>query len=404
MKPLTIAFVASLACAANASAQPSATATIGGSFSSFRDAGASVERRQDVDGGASFEHLFDHERGRVYYDLDGGTYASPGDWSYYLHTIGLRYRFGADEPASRGVYLTASAALRRNGDAWAAADYSAFGGGLNAEFHPHTNVTLRTGYRADYRSFSDLTALTQLEHRGFASVLANLRTRTTVIAEVQVGAKSYGGHVQLDSTVATTTTATSTSQSYGQNRGMGPGLRWTTTVAQARTQDQSGAAGLASGLFRVAQSVSDRTGIHAQVSVRTTFGAAPPALITTPAGFFDDGIYDDPFALDTTSAQAGFTRAFGSGAELAGSVSWADRRYTSTPAVDVGGNDLTGSPLRHDRVWRGSVVWSVPVLAGRTGKTDLTLDVAYRFLRSRSNDAFYSYTSHGVGVGLSIGY
>ena len=401
---LSVAFV--LACAAGAAGQSSVTATVGGTVSSFRDSGAAVDRRQDVDGGAGFEHLFDRERGRISYDFDGGTFASPGDWSYYLHTAGVRYRFGADDPASRRIYLTASAALRKNGDAWAAADYSAFGGGVNAEFHPRKNVTLRTGYRADHRSFSDLSQLTQLEHRGFASLLTNFESRTTVIAEVQVGGKAYKGETRLDSTVTTTTTTPTApaGQYYGSGRGMGPALRGTTTVVQSQAQHRSGSAGLVSGMLRLAQSLSDRTGIHAQATMRTTFGAVPPALITTPAGFFDDGIYDDPFAFDTTSAQAGFTRAFQSGAELAGTVSWADRRYTSTPAIDATGNELAGSPLRRDRVWRGNAVWSLPLFARRTGGAELTLDVTYRFLRSRSNDAFYSYTSHGVGVGLSVGY
>ncbi len=154
----------------------------------------------------------------------------------------------------------------------------------------------------------------------------------------------------------------------------------------------------------MAQSLSDRTGIHAQASVRTTFGSVPPALITTPAGFFDDGIYDDPFASDATSAQAGLTTAFESGAELSGTVSWADRRYSSTPAVDADGNNLAGSPLRRDRVWRGNLAWSMPILAAHPGKAEVTFDVSYRFIRSSSNDAFYSYTSHGIGVGLSVGY
>ncbi len=403
MKHFAVA-VAVVLAATNASAQTSGSASIGGTISSFRDVGADAERRSDMDGGAGFEHLFGDGRGRIAYDLDGGTYASPGDWSYYLHTIGFRYRFGDGEPTSKRLYFTASAALRRNGDAWAAADYSAFGGGLNAELRPRANVTFRTGYRADYRSFSDLNALTQLEHRGFASVLASFETRTSVIAEVQVGGKSYDGEVISETAVTTPTMDPAAPGSgYGPGRGMGPTLRRTTAVP-SQTQDQSGSAGLVSGLFRVAQSLSDRTGIHAQAMVRTTFGSVPPALITTPAGFFDDGIYDDPFAFDTSSLQGGVTRAFESGAELGGSLSWADRRYTSTPAVDAEGNTLTGSPLRRDRVWRGNAWWSTPVLASRTGKVELTFDLTYRYIRSRSNDAFYSYTSHGVGAGLSIGY
>ena len=402
MKTLATVLVLVFGYAASAGAQTSANTSIAGTFASFRGADAAVAPRQDVAATAAFEHRFNSEQGRVYYDLDGGTFDSSGDWSYYLHTGGFTYRFGGADAADRRLYVNASAVLRKNGDAWAAADYSAIGGGLNAEFHPRAGVTLRTGYRTDYRSFDDMSALTQFEQRGFASAHATLETRTTLISEIQVGGKSYDGQVPLEPMVITAPVDITT-LGPGQGRGMGPALRETTWL-QPQTQSQSGTAGLVSGLFRVAQSLSDRTGVHAQVFVRATFGAVPPGLVTTPAGFFDDGVYDDPYASDATAGQGGLTRAFGSGAQLEALVSYANRRYTSTPAVDSDWNELPGSPLRHDHVWRGAVVWSQPILAKRTGKADLMLDIAYRFMDSRSNDAFYSYTSHGVGLGLSIGY
>ena len=409
MKQLTSLLAAGLllASAVTATAQPSVSSSVGGSFASFSEGASASTRRQDVAATAGFEHLFNEERGRVYYDFDGGTFDTPGDWAYYLNTAGFTYRFGSTDAATRRFYLNGSFVVRRNGDAWAAADYSALGGGLNGEFHPKANMTVRTGYRADYRSFSDMTALTQLEQRGFASVLANFESKTTLIAEVNLGAKLYDGQVMLDPLVVTapeSTTGTTTGQTYGRGMGMGPGSRSSTTWYLPQSQDQAGTAGLLSGLFRAAQSLSDRTGIHGQIAFRTTFGAVPPALVTTPAGFFDDGVYDDPFASDAVSGQSGLTRAFTSGAELEAAVNYADRRYTNTPALDATGSELPGAPLRHDRVWRGAIVWTQPILGSRTGRAELSVDLGYRFLASNSNDAFYDYTSHGFALGFSVHY
>jgi len=170
MKPLTPFLAAGLlvAVASSSPAQTSVNTSVGGSFASFTEGAASSTRRQDVAATAGFEHLFNGERGRAYYDFDGGTFDSPGDWTYYLNTAGFTYRFGSDDAAAKRLYLNGSFVVRKNGDAWAAADYSALGGGLNGEFHPKAHMTLRTGYRADYRSFSDMSALTQFEQRGFA--------------------------------------------------------------------------------------------------------------------------------------------------------------------------------------------------------------------------------------------
>lgn len=409
MKRLTSLLAAGLLLvgAMSAAAQTSVNTSVGGNFASFSEGATASTRRQDVAATAGLEHLFNDERGRVYYDFDGGTFDSPGDWTYLLNTAGFTYRFGGDDAAARKLYLNGSFVVRRNGDAWAAADYSALGGGLNGEFHPKGHVTLRTGYRADYRSFSDYTALTQFEQRGFASVLANFETKTTLVAEVNLGAKLYDGQILLDPIIVTTpetTTGATYGTTYGRGMGMGPGSRSGTTWYLPQSQDQEGTAGLVSALFRVAQSLSDRTGVHGQVAFRTTFGAVPPALVTTPAGFFDDGVYDDPFASDAVSGQGGVTRAFASGAELEAMVNYADRRYTNTVALDLTGSELPGSPLRHDRVWRGGIVWSQPVFGSRTGRAELSVDLGYRFLASTSNDAFYDYTSHGVALGFSIQY
>jgi hypothetical protein len=405
MKPLTTLLAAGLlvAWADAATAQTSVSSSVGGSFASFTEGAATSTRRQDVAATAGFEHLFNDERGRVYYDFDGGTFDSPGDWTYFLNTAGFTYRFGADDAAARKLYLNGSFVVRKNGDAWAAADYSALGGGLNGEFHPKDHLTLRTGYRADYRSFADMTALTQFEQRVFASALANFQTKTTLIAEVNVGAKLYDGQVMLEPLVVATPD-TGTVATRGRGMGMGPSARTSATYYLPQSQSQDGTAGLVAGLFRVAQSLSDRTGVHGQVAFRTTFGAVPPALVTTPAGFFDDGVYDDPFASDAISGQGGVTRAFTSGAEIEATVNYADRRYTSTPALDATGSELPGSPLRHDRVWRGAVVWSQPVFGSRTGRAELSVDVGYRVLASQSNDAFYDYASHGFALGFSVRY
>jgi hypothetical protein len=127
-------------------------------------------------------------------------------------------------------------------------------------------------------------------------------------------------------------------------------------------------------------------------------------LVTTPAGFFEDGVYDDPFASDALFLQAGMKHTFASEAEIAATAWWADKDYTGAVALGPDGLDLPGAPLRADRVTLGQVSWTQPLFASRTGAVTLDAELGYRFLRHRSNDSFYNDTSHAVAVGLSIGY
>lgn len=403
MVPVLAALVVAV-LATQAQAQPSASASIGGSLDAFTSAGTVAERRENLLGTVNFDHLFANRRGRAAYDLDAGEYDSPGDWSYLMHRASLTYRFGGDEAGDRKLFLNASASARANGDAWTNAAYASVGGGLNVEVHPGQANTLRSGYRADYRRFADYSALTQLEQRAFVSLLHNAPSRTTLIAEIQAGLKHYDGTITTV-TELNPSVAPAPVQAGNGGRGMGPGIRtiaW--PVHSTSSTAAQGSAGLVSGLGRIAQSLTDRVGVYGQIQLRRTFGTAPPALVTTPAGFFEDGIYDDPFASDATLAQAGVKRSFANGAEVSLSGTWTDKDYTGSVALDGVGQALAGSPLRADRVRTALASWSHPLFPSRTGKVALDADVGYRFVRHTSNDAFYNYTSHALVLGLTVGY
>jgi hypothetical protein len=384
-------------------AQPSLTLRLGGAFDAFRPVAAPTEARRNLSGRLSVDNVFAAERGRLFYDLDAGSFDSPGDWSYRLHELGASYRVAGADSGHRRLFVTGSLSGRRNGDAWTSADYTAAGAGFNVEVEPTNGATFRTGYRADVRRFSDLSALTQLEQRVFASVIANFQTRTTVIAEGQLGAKHYDGWVFTEVTpVAIDGAVTTTTVGRGWRAGMGPSVRG--TYATTTASSERGTAGMASVMGRIAQSLSDRTGVRVEVTARRTFGSVPPMLVTTPAGFFEDGVYDDPFASDGLFIEGGITHAFASGAEL-GVTAWsAHKDYASAVALDTAGVALPGSPLRWDRVQLLSVMYRQPLLPARTGALNVAAEIGYRSLRHRSIDAYYNYNSHALSLGLSIGY
>jgi len=383
-------------------AQPSFAVTFGGTLDSFRPTTSAVESRQNLLGAVNLEHAFADERGHVTYDLGAGNYDSPGDWSFLQHNAALTYQFGSPDDRGRKLFLNGSVVARRNGDSWTNAEYTGAGGGVNAEFHPGEASTVRTGYRADYRRFDDLTALTQFEHRAFASVLSSFQSRTTLVGEVQVGAKRYDGAVYTE-LASVETTVPVPRGGRGMGASMGPGYR-VVSVPSYAVSNEDGAAGLVTGLARVAQSLTDRTGIHAQAMGRWTFGSVPPMLVTTPAGFFEDGVYDDPFASNGLFLQAGAKHVFASEAEIAATGWWADKDYTSIAALDADGAPLPGGELRADRVTIGQISWTQPIVKSAAGAVALSAEIGYRYMRHRSNDAYYNYTSHAVGISLTVGY
>jgi len=120
--------------------------------------------------------------------------------------------------------------------------------------------------------------------------------------------------------------------------------------------------------------------------------------------FFEDGVYDDPYAsnLDALSLSAKY--AFARGDVVEGWGARMNKDYRATLALGPDGWPVPGEPLRADRLVRAGAGWTAPLWPAKTGATSIDLTVAYLFTRSRSNDAFYSYTSHTMGVSMSVGF
>lgn len=386
----------------SAFAQSAFEATIGRALDSM-GATAGGDDRGITAGGLLLEQWVASERLRLYYDLDAGDYSTPGDWAYFLHQAGATWRADLGQGGTR-LFIGGAGTWRDNGASWAAAGYKAFGAFANLETRPREGVMLRTGYRFDLRRFPDYAELDQAEHGVFGSLLVNLPSRTTLIGEVRLGGKAYQGMAANPAVVVTDVAADAAMSGTGRGRGpAGAGALGHIPPAWASiTPDER--AGQVSWMGRVAQSLADRTGVSVQYYQRETFGTLPPIMVVTPALFFDDGVYDDPYASEQRTASSSLTQAFARGDAIEAWGSWSRKAYTATPAYGLDGEPLEGEPLRNDQVWRAGAAWTHALLPDRTDPFAVDLVLRYTFTRHQSNDRFYNYRSHVVGVSVTVGY
>lgn len=392
--------VALSALAQSANAQPAVDARLAVALDALRPSAFERETRGTIEGSLTPELTFASQRGRVYYEFEGGSFNTPGDWSFISHAIGASYRVDLKEAEKARLFAGGTGSWRRNGDAWSEANYDALAAFVNFELRPREGLTLWTGYRLADRSFDQLRELDQFEQDTFFSLNLNLRSRTTLIAESHFGWKSYQGETRYES--VTPTAPSSPSSTSGRGRGgvgMGPSVRVTlpSSVSTGTTGEN---ARQWNTMVRVAQGLGQRTGAWAQGFVRRISGDVPPGLLATPAGFFDDGVYDDPFASDMGALSLGAKHVFAGGAELQAQGSWQKKDFDAVVALDATGLALEGGALREDRITRGGLSLALPMPA--PGAFSLGLALEYNFTRSRSNDAYYDYRSHAVGLALTV--
>jgi hypothetical protein len=163
-------------------------------------------------------------------------------------------------------------------------------------------------------------------------------------------------------------------------------------------------AGQLTWLVRAAQSLGLRTGLSLQYTRRSAFGSVPPVVVTAPALLFEDGVYDDPYASDAAAVRGVLKHVFAAAAEAEIEGYWLDKAYVSTVALDETGEPLPDGTLRQDTVWRAAASASVPVLGSHTGSVSLALELRWEYAHHRSNDSFYRYAAHTLGVGISAAY
>jgi hypothetical protein len=367
-------------------AQPAGAVTFEMPIQSSSVAGAPAETARIASGSASIEHWFSQERARVFYEVSLDRFRTADAWDTWLHNAGAVRTF-----ALGNTSLDTGAALfwRANSGGWADAGFH--GANVQSTLRRELKAgSVSASYNFYLRTFSDAPALDQVEHYGSVRALTNLQSRTTLVGAVSVGWKRYAGDVV--ETIPATPAATA---ARGQGRGAML-LRPLTTYPQ---NGEGVSRRLWTWSARVAQSLDDRTGVWVEHEQRGANGEPPPALVWTPPLFYDDGVYDDPYAIEARTWRAGARHVFARGDELAVWTSRSARDFIGLGVLDESGAAIAE---RSDTLGRSGI--DATIVLRSTSRFDLLLLAGYEHVRNESNDWAEAYRSHVASLGLSVGW
>lgn len=350
--------------------------------------GSDVEKQVNATGSVALDHGFASGRGTLFFDSALDRFAGTDPWQTWLHNAGV---IGAFPIGKTRLEAGGSAFLRANTGPWADAGFAGLSGVALVE-RAWDALTLTGAYGAYVRRFGDLSALNQFEHQASLRAHANLPSRTTLIGAVALGGKTYEGS---PAAVETALPVDVGPRGIGRRGQLIPGRSVATligdavNVGSARTQW--------SWTARVAQSLADRTGVWIEREERRTDGDPPPAVVWTPPLFYEDGVYDDPYAIDARTWRAGVKHAFPRGDEL---VFWASRSQRDFAGLVV---DEASSLLREDTLLRAGIEARVPLTAG-TRRIGVDLNGGYGYAWNRSSELLERYRAHALWVGFELAF
>lgn len=316
------------------------------------------------------------------------------DRRYFSNTVGISYTkpFGEDE--ENALYAGTSYFMRFNRASYDYYDFSQFIGYVNLKYYLDYSKGLmsRAGYRLRYRDYKNLEEFSYLEHYGFVQISKFFESKTTVLAELDLGNKNYV------LTLGSMFTAPGSMNEGGMMGGwmngrMNQNTRYISYSRPSTTQ--------LIGILRVAQSLTQTTGLSLQylrrwdVSERTRFLSGGAVDFQG-----DEELWDDPYGYQGNEYNITLTQHLPW--EITARLStdylakdYARRTFTATDT------DTPTGPLRSDT--RFVVGVDVRKSFGEAlGFFDgFTISLSYFYQRNKSNDPYYDFRNNSLNIGLA---
>jgi hypothetical protein len=370
--------------AASTAAQPAGSA----GFTLPVQGTAGEEWQTNAHGSLDVEQAFAAGRARLFYEGLFNRYGGSDPWRTQLHNAGLVAALATGPTA---VEVGASAFWRVNDGPWSTAGFR--GASVVALVERDLGpATLSATYGGYVRRFADLPSLDQAEHQGGFRALVSLPTRTTLIGAVSVGAKRYDG-APIEPAIVLPPLMRAEGRGM---RGRGAVAIPTVMVPDVGQAIESSLRTQWSWTARLAQSLDDRTGVWLEREERRTHGDLPPAVVWTPPLFYDDGVYDDPYAIDARTWRAGVKHVFARGDQVG---VWGSRSLRSFAGLEAYGLPGVG---RRDTLVRAGIDAVIPLV--RASAVEVDLNAGFGYVDNRSTDDWARYTARVGQLGVQLAF
>jgi len=316
----------------------------------------------------------------AYYSAEAQCYNEYGDLFTQTHMLGVSVQRPGPERRLLAGGLHATVREGRRGYEYK--DYVEAGGHGSAKLYLRPSLMLRAGSGLQARVYRHAGDFSYLEPTAYAQLSRFLPTRTTLMAGLDLGAKTYlraaGDPAAGDS------------------------------LAYVRTSDDDLQA--VAGLWiKAAQSLADHTGLQLQYTRRYLLGGG--TRYRRPEEYdSSEELFDDQYSRSSRELRTTLKHRSAAGIDLLLTARRARRRYEGRPALDLDGQPLVpdgpreGSVDRRDT--RTSLLTRVAVDLTRYAPlvlAGLELRLERSCLKVDSNDPYYDATARTYSASLRLG-
>ena len=147
------------------------------------------------------------------------------------------------------------------------------------------------------------------------------------------------------------------------------------------------------------QSISDLTGISGYAIYRKNLSDGSRYLVSDSLLYYEEEIFNDIYSYDGIETGIGFKHFFNEKVELNLEAKYLIRNYSSLPAVDKNGVEL--STMREDKQFRFGAGLTYDLSDIING---ISISANWNYFKNTSNDYYYKYSNQILSFSLDYDF
>lgn len=297
---------------------------------------------------------------QLYYEGGLNLFQTTTAKSFNTHRIGLveTHLFSIDDnPLNAGINYS----FRNNRDEYTVYDFNQFSAYINYRHSLSASDFILSGYVFNRNNYKNFSLFSHNEHRLFLTWISNFESQTSLSFNAEYLLKKY-----------------------------------------FEVYDFAGYLNEASQIklkANIGQSLSDLTGMSAYVTYRKNLSDGSRYIISDSLVYYEEEIFNDIYSYDGIESGISFKHYFGEKLELDLEAKYMIRTYSSLPAVDKNGVEL--SVMREDKQFGFGAGLSYDLSSLIKG---ISLSANWNYFKNTSNDYYYKYSNQIISFSLDYDF
>ena len=306
----------------------------------------------------NFESEFNNIQ--VYYEGSLNYFQTVTAKTFDTHRIGLveTHLFSIDDnPLNAGINYS----CRNNRDEYEVYDFDQISAYVNYRHSVSESDFILPGYIFNINSYNNFTLYSHDEHRLFLTWISNFETQTSLSLNAEYLIKQY--------------------------------------FEEYDYEDYLNEASVFKLRVNVGQSLDDLTGLNGYVIYQKNLSEGSRYVISDSLIYYEEEIFNDIYSYDGVETGLGFRHYFNENIELNLEAKFLIRNYSSLPAVDKNGIELTS--MREDSQFGlgAGIVFDLSKMIN-----GLSLSAAWNYIKNKSNDYYYKYSNQIISFSLDYDF